>query len=81
MSDEYVSDDTIRGHEEFFLEKELWSVSLATKLKDKYNIEPWMRCSLNPPEYYVACCLVNMIRNSKEMEAVMRENGMRKNQM
>lgn len=72
MSDEYVSDDTIRGHEEFFLAKEPWSVSLAAKVRDMYRKEPWMRCEATLPEYYVACCLVNMILNDKEMKSAMR---------
>lgn len=68
---DYVSDDTIVGHEEFFFVKEPWSVSLATKVRDMYHKEPWMRCEPTPPEYYVACCLVNMICNDKEMESIM----------
>lgn len=68
VDDEYVSEDTIRGHEEFFLEKESWAVSLATRVRNMYNKEPWMRCEYTPPEYYVACCLVNMVQNEKEME-------------
>lgn len=70
VDDEYVSEDTIRGHEEFFLEKEPWAVSLATRVRDMHNKEPWMRCEYTTPEYYVACCLVNMIQNEKEMEFV-----------
>ena len=76
MWNDYVSDDTIVGHEEFFLEKEPWSVSLATKVRDMYFKEPWMRCESTPPEYYVACCLVNMIRNDKEMKSAMTSQKM-----
>ena len=72
MSNDYVSDNTIVGHEEFFLEKKPWSVSLATKVRDMYHKEPWMRCEPTPPEYFAACCLVNMIRNDKQMELVMQ---------
>ena len=68
IDDEYVSEDIIRGHEEFFLEKEPWAVSLATRVRDMHNKEPWMRCEYTPPEYYVANCLVNMIQNENEMK-------------
>lgn len=70
VDDDYVSEDLIAGHEEFFLEKEPWSVSLATKVRDMYNKEPWMRSDPTLPEYYVASCLVNMIRNVKEMKSL-----------
>lgn len=73
--DEYVSEDLIAGHEEFFLEKEPWNVSLATQVRDMYRKEPWMRCEITPPEYYVACCLVNMIRNDKEMKPLKKYYG------
>ncbi len=76
IDDEYVSEDTICGHEEFFLVKEPWVVSLATKVRDTHNKEPWMRCEYTPPEYYVAYCLVNMIQNEIEMKSV-RENIIR----
>lgn len=71
MLEEYVSDDTIVGHEEFFLEKEPWAVSLATRVRDRYHKEPWIKYEPTPCEYYVACCLVNMIHNDSEMEALL----------
>lgn len=70
IDDEYVSEDTICGHEEFFLMKEPWEVSLATQVRDMHNKEPWMRCEYTPPEYYVAYCIVNMIQNEIEMNSV-----------
>ena len=75
MVDDYVSEDLIVGHEEFFLEKEPWNISLATQVKDMYRKEPWMRCEVTPPEYYVACCLVNMIRNENEMKPLKKYYG------
>lgn len=69
--DDYVTDESICRHEEFFLEKEPWTVSLATKVSDRYNKEPWIWCESTPPEYFAACCLVNMIRNDKEMKSAM----------
>lgn len=73
INEDYVTEDTIRGHEEFFLEKEPWAISLATRVRDMHNKEPWMRCEHTPHEYYVACCLVNMLQNDKEMKSI-RDN-------
>lgn len=63
----YVSDDTIIHAEDYFIESELWTTCLATKVRDKRRREPWMGFSPVPSEYYVVSCLVNMIQNRREM--------------
>ena len=68
VHDSYVSDDTILHQEEFFIEAESWSTCLATKVRDTRRLEPWMGFPPTPPEYYVANCLVNMIRSWREIK-------------
>lgn|GEM_PF-2700962 len=67
---EYVSDDSILCHEEFFIQEETWMICLATKVRDARCWEPWMERGLTPPEYFVGSCLVNMINNKSEMDSV-----------
>ncbi len=64
----YVSDDSILHHEEFFIEEEAWSTCLASKVRNSRRREPWMGLKPTPPEYYVANCLVNMIKNWRELK-------------
>lgn len=63
----YVSDDSILHREEFFIMAEAWTTCLATKVRDTRRREPWMGFSPTPPEYYVASCLVNMIKSWREL--------------
>ena len=64
----YVSDDTILHHEEFFISEEAWTTCLATKVRDPRRHDPWMEFPPTPPEYFVASCLVNMIKNWRELK-------------
>lgn len=64
----YISDDSILHHEEFFITEEEWTTCLATKVRDIRRREPWMGFPPTSPEYYAACCLVNMIQNRREMK-------------
>ena len=64
----YISDDTILHHEEFFITAEAWSTCLGTKVRDIRRREPWMGFPSTPPEYYVASCLVNMIKPWREIK-------------
>lgn len=68
IHDSYVSDDTIRHHEESFIVEENWTTCLATKVRDTRRHEPWMSFPPTPPEYFVANCIVNMIQNRREMK-------------
>lgn len=63
----YVSDDSILHHEEFFISEEAWTTCLATKVRDPHRRDPWMGFSTTPPEYFVASCLVNMIKSWQEL--------------
>ena len=64
----YVSDDTILHHEEFFIPREAWTTCLATKVRDTRRHKPWMGFPSTTPEYFVASCLVNMIKNWRELK-------------
>lgn len=64
----YVSDDTILHTEEYFIAAEAWTTCLATKVRDTRRREPWMGFPPTPPEYYVASCLVNMIKSWREIK-------------
>ena len=64
----YVSDDSILHHEEFFLSEEAWTTGLTAKVRDIRRHDPWMGFPVTPPEYYVASCLVNMIKNWRELK-------------
>ena len=64
----YVSDDTILHHEEFFISEESWTTCLATKVRDPRRHDPWMGFPPTSPEYFVASCLVNMIKNWRELK-------------
>lgn len=64
----YVSDDSILHHEEFFITEEAWTTCLATKVRDIRRHDPWMGFTPTPPEYYVASCLVNMIKSWRELK-------------
>lgn len=64
----YVSDDTILHHEEFFISEEAWTTCLATKVRDPRRHDPWMGFPPTPPEYFVASCLVNMIKSWRELK-------------
>ena len=66
----YVSDDTILHHEEFFISEEAWTTCLATKVRDPRRHDPWMGFPPTPPEYFVASCLVNMIKNWRELKII-----------
>lgn len=66
----YVSDDTIRHTEEYFIAEESWTTCLATKVRDIRRREPWMGFPTTSPEYYVASCLVNMIQNQEEIKII-----------
>lgn len=66
----YVSDDTILHHEEFFISEEAWTTCLATKVRDPHRHDPWMGFPPTPPEYFVASCLVNMIKNWRELKTL-----------
>lgn len=68
VHDSYVSDDTILHREEFFIEAESWTTCLSTKVRDTRRREPWMGFPPTPPEYYVANCLVNMIKSWREIK-------------
>ena len=63
----YVSDDTILHHEEFFISEEAWTTCLSTKVRDPRRHDPWMGFHPTPPEYFVASCLVNMIKSWREL--------------
>lgn len=64
----YVSDDSILHHEEFFISEEAWTTCLSTKVRDPRRHDPWMGFPPTPPEYFVASCLVNMIKNWRELK-------------
>lgn len=66
----YVSDDSILHHEEFFILEEAWTTCLATKVRDPRRHDPWMGFSPTPPEYFVASCLVNMIKSWRELKTM-----------
>ena len=66
----YVSDDSILHHEEFFITEETWTTCLATKVRDPRRHDPWMGFPPTPPEYFVASCLVNMIKNWRELKTL-----------
>ena len=66
----YVSDDTILHHEEFFISEESWTTCLATKVRDPHRHDPWMGFPPTSPEYFVASCLVNMIKNWRELKTM-----------
>ena len=68
VHDSYVSDDTILHQEEFFIKAESWPTCLSTKVRDQRRREPWMGLPPTPPEYYVANCLVNMIKSWREIK-------------
>lgn len=68
VHDSYVSDDFILHHEEFFLAEEAWTTDLATKVRDIRRHDPWMGFPVTPPEYYVASCLVNMVKSWRELK-------------
>ena len=68
VHDSYVSDDSILHHEEFFITEETWTTCLATKVRDPRRHDPWMGFPPTPPEYFVASCLVNMIKNWRELK-------------
>ncbi|MDE6561262.1 MAG: hypothetical protein K2K75_07775 [Muribaculaceae bacterium] len=68
VHDSYVSDDSILHHEEFFLAEETWTTDLATKVRDIRRHDPWMGFPVTPPEYYVASCLVNMVKSWRELK-------------
>ena len=70
VHDSYVSDDSILHHEEFFIAEEAWTTSLATKVRDTRRHEPWMGFKATSPEYFVASCLVNMIKSWRELKNV-----------
>ncbi len=68
VHDSYVSDDTILHQEEFFIKAESWPTCLSTKVRDQRRREPWMGLPPTPPEYYVANCIVNMIKSWREIK-------------
>ena len=70
VHDSYVSDDSILHHEEFFITEEPWTTCLATKVRDTRRHEPWMGFPPTTPEYFVASCLVNMIKNWRELKTM-----------
>ena len=68
VHDSYVSDDSILHHEEFFISEESWTTCLATKVRDPHRHDPWMGFPPTTPEYFVASCLVNMIKSWRELK-------------
>lgn len=68
VHDSYVSDDSILHHEEFFISEEAWTTCLATKVRDPRRHDSWMGFPPTPPEYFVASCLVNMIKSWRELK-------------
>lgn len=73
VMDTYVSVEDLCGEryiseEEFFITEHPWTECMAMPVRYGWHREPWMRFSPVEPEYYVACCLVNMISNEKEKE-------------
>ena len=66
----YVSDDSILHHEEFFITREAWTTCLATKVRDPRRHDPWMGFPPTPPEYFVANCLVNMVKCWRELKTM-----------
>ncbi|WP_303033730.1 SEL1-like repeat protein [Bacteroides acidifaciens] len=68
VHDSYVSDDSILHHEDFFITREAWTTCLATKVRDSRRHDPWMGFPKTTPEYFVASCLVNMIKNWRELK-------------
>lgn len=61
VHDSYVSDDTILNKEDYYLTSQLWSTSLATKVRDAYHRDPWLCVPQATPEYFVVSCLINMV--------------------
>jgi len=73
VMDSYVTVENLEGdryyaEEEWFIRKAPWTVCMATPLVYGYYREPWMRFKPIQPEYFVACCLLNMITNDSEKE-------------